>query len=55
MGVLVMRDDQEQQEAEALQALMTIAAAGFCEEAETLAVVCGLHDLWHQPIKERMQ
>lgn len=51
MGVLVMRDDQEQQEAEALQALMTIAAAGFTEEAETLAIAANLSTQWNQPIR----
>lgn len=46
--------DQESQEQEALQALMTIAAAGFTKEADTLAATCGLWPVWTQLIRERI-
>jgi len=42
------QQDQEEQEAEALQALMEIVAAGFTEQAEKLAYQCGLGAVWKQ-------
>lgn len=49
----LQRQDIEQQEQEALQALMTIAAAGYTKEADTLALAAGLWPIWKHPVRVR--
>ncbi len=53
MNARAQQQDLEQQEQEALQALMTIAAAGYTKEADTLAIACGLWPIWKQPVRVR--
>ena len=50
-----MQMDQAQREADALQALMRVRAAGLTEEADTLAAECGLLSQWKAPVKVRRQ
>lgn len=45
--------DVQEREHEALQALMDISAAGFIEQADTLAHVSGLWAQWKAPVQIR--
>lgn len=49
------QQDEERQEAEALQALIEVASVGLTQQAEKLAYQCGLGSVWkqHFQVKEK--
>ena len=49
------RQDDEEREMRALQALMDVAAAGLHEQADVLAIEAGLWARWQQPIKAKRE
>ena len=53
MNDFVQQQDIALQEQEALQALTEISAAGFTQQADTLAIAAGLWTVWKQPVRVR--
>lgn len=47
------RQDEEQRQMEALEALWKIAGAGLTKEAEVLAMEAGVGQIWRQQLRAR--